>query len=766
MATQPQESSIMRISSQRMKEIEEKANNQEWKVFLAAMEYAKQGFYVIPIRKNGKFLPPKDYHVNYGSASKNPQVVEGWFHPMEGKFAGWNIGIATGREGGVFAVDVDRHGSDDGVNNWNEIVSSNEIETGPWQTTPNGGMHYLYQWTENAISSTGKIAPGIDTRGGTEAACKGHIVVWPSVIDGKEYQWAEGGEIPPIPKYVIEKMGLAWKPKGPGRGNESMSTDDEEQQIPVDQLKRMLSKIDPEDVTYDEWLRVGQAINSQYPGKDGLEIWDDWSAKGSRYEKGECHIRWEGFDPSGPVRVGSLFFYAKEAGWEPQKGDVKKSNPIDEVVEKINKQHAIVVVGGKVRVLREKSYVEDPVLGNYELLGVNDFQSLLQNEVVFIEDNNGNQKPVQVARIWLAHEGRRTYPNGMGLFPDDNAPPGFYNTWTGFAFQPIKGNCSLLLNHIREVICNDSERDYEWLLDWCADAVQNPSDPKGTAVVMRGEEGAGKGTLANTMGRMFGPHYRHLIDDSHLLSNFNAHMIDALFVFADEITWGGNKKTAGKLKGMVTEKYLVGERKGVDAVGYRNMSRIMIASNGEWVVPAGVNSRRWFILDVNASKTKNRQHFDDLNKELSGGGINAFLYFLLNRKITSDLRVAPVTAALKEQRVRTSISDSILQWWIRSVMNEKLAVAEAEINDPSQITDWPEVVLKQDIYEEYERWAMERHINPEQIAVFYSRMYDFGLERGRKTIRGVKKQVYVVPKHKKAVEILAEKFNIDVNEDD
>jgi hypothetical protein len=30
----------------------------------------------------------------------------------------------------------------------------------------------------------------------------------------------------------------------------------------------------------------------------------------------------------------------------------------------------------------------------------------------------------------------------------------------------------------------------------------------------------------------------------------------------------------------------------------RNLSRLIIASNERWVVPAGVNARRWWVLDV------------------------------------------------------------------------------------------------------------------------------------------------------------------------
>ena len=185
--------------------------DQEWRVYLAAKEYIKQGIYIVPLRKNSKYLPEGSTNINYGSASRNLDVIEKWFHPSEGRFKGWNVGIATGREDGIFAVDVDRHGKTDGFVTLDKLIKEHSSFDAPSQKTPNNGLHYLFMWQDHAISSTNKIGPGIDTRGGAENACKGHIVVFPSIVNGKEYQWCEGGEINEIPRWIMERMGVSWK---------------------------------------------------------------------------------------------------------------------------------------------------------------------------------------------------------------------------------------------------------------------------------------------------------------------------------------------------------------------------------------------------------------------------------------------------------------------------------------------------------------------------------------------------------------------------
>lgn len=750
----------MQIDTRQLEKYEEKGD-WEWVVYWSALYYAEQGFYVVPLKPNTKFLPPKKYNVSYPQASKRKSVIEKWFHPTDGVFKGWNVGLATGKKDGMFAIDVDRHGKEDGFVGLDNILREEGLDElmAPCQKTPNGGMHFIFQWQENAVSSTSKIAPAIDTRGGTESACKGHIVVFPSMINDNQYRWDTGGEVPFIPKWALSKLGVVWKPnKYAARGNENISDEDLEVKVPIEQVRKMLYSINPDTLSYDDWLRLGQSINTQLPTDDGLQLWNEWSSAGERYKENECAVRWRGFDPTGPVRVGSLFYYAKENGWKPEENDVRVSKNA-EIIERINSQFAIVVVGGKIKVLREKDHIPDPVLGHYDLMDKESFRTLLQNDRVEWTDPNGKTKYVSVADLWLANDARRTFPNGMRLMPHKKGhQEGYYNTWNGFAVEPREGDCGLLLSHIREVICDGNEDYYNWLIDWCADAVQDPAHPKGTCVVMRGEEGVGKGTLANTMGELFGSHYRHLIDDSHLLSNFNAHMMDALFIFADEITYGGNKKTAGKLKGMVTEEWLVGERKGVDAVGYRNMSHMMVASNSKWVIPAGTNSRRWFIVHVNNSHMGDRDYFASLNDQLDCGGREAFLCFLLNKDITSDLRKAPETEVLNEQRMKSVRFDTTLDWWITKITNGTL-----ESNDfKDHEMPWPESVSTTDLYEEYEEFCLKRNRIPEHVTVFGKEMRKYGLKQYRPTINKIKRRGFKIPSLESSAEVIKKEYGIDL----
>lgn len=683
-------------------------------VYAAAIHYVECGFFIVPLRKNMKVLPEKKYNVTYAHASNDVASIQRWFNPKDGQFAGHNIGIATGRTGGCFALDVDIHDpkKDGRVTLGTLTQNHGTLPIGPLQKTPSGGLHYLYRWQDNLMSSTGKLGAGLDTRGGKEDAFGGHIVVFPSMVDGSMYRWESGGSLPVCPKWIADGLGVSWSNKKPmGRGNENMGDEDEMQPLPRSQVLRMLDTLRPDHVEYDDWLRVGMAIKSQYPDEEGADMWDAWSAKGARYKPRECYSRWGGFGEGG-VTMGSLVYMAKQAGYI--------SNHIDDIMpanikatvqtEGYNETYAIVLQGGKVRVVDTTK--------NFRLISRADFLTLKAMDRVIGDDG----KSRLMAEVWLASPNRRTYDEGMGVYPKD-CPPDVLNVYAGLGIEPQMGHWPLLRQHIRNIVCGGDGALNLFLLDWCADLIQDPAKPKGTSIVMRGAEGTGKGTLANLLQRIIGKHAVHIMDEDHLTGNFNGHLGDMIFVFADEATWGGNKKTAGKLKGMVTEPTQLIERKGFDAVTVINMIHLMIATNSDWAIPTGGNSRRWLMLDVPNTVAKNEKYFNALYNEIDNGGAEAFLFDMQARAITSNLRTAPITEALKEQAALTNMSsNTIAEWW--GIMLQEKGARFDDVIDPNS-TDFPAYLAKGDPKQAYDDYCRDNRKRP-SVTNFHKKLVEWG----------------------------------------
>ncbi|EOB7984982.1 primase-helicase family protein [Pseudomonas aeruginosa] len=184
-----------------------------------------------------------------------------------------------------------------------------------------------------------------------------------------------------------------------------------------------------------------------------------------------------------------------------------------------------------------------------------------------------------------------------------------------------------------------------------ARTAQHPDSPGEVAIVLRGQRGTGKSFFAKTFGNLFGRHFMQVSDPKHLVGSFNAHLRDCVVLFGDEAFYAGDKKHEGVLKTIITEETLVVEGKGVDAEICPNFLHVLMASNSDWVVPAGEFERRFFVLDVGSDHRQDREYFRELKKSMDEGGSENLLHFLLTYDLSSyEVRAVPATKALEEQK--------------------------------------------------------------------------------------------------------------------
>ena len=314
------------------------------------------------------------------------------------------------------------------------------------------------------------------------------------------------------------------------------------------------------------------------------------------------------------------------------------------ILKQLNENHAVVMIGGKTVIVRED---ETPTF-----MGYKDF--CLRHANLKIERT-------AATKIWIESDDTRRYDE-LVFDPSGRCPGTSYNLFKGLSVEPVAGECELYLQHIKEIICAGDQALYDYVLGWMAHAIQKPKELPGVALVLRGSPGAGKGYFARYFGKIFGNHFQHLVHMDHLLGKFNAHLSSALVVFADEIVWGGNKREAGQLKGIITESRRMVEQKFKDPVLVDNYARFIFATNEDWAVPTGPKERRYCVLNVDESKAENHIYFDAINSEMCNGGVEALMYTLMNFDLSQfNVRRYPVTEGLLEQK-QLSLP-SVAQWW-------------------------------------------------------------------------------------------------------
>jgi hypothetical protein len=281
-----------------------------------------------------------------------------------------------------------------------------------------------------------------------------------------------------------------------------------------------------------------------------------------------------------------------------------------------------------------------------------DFYNRYMHETVQVGvDDKGKPEYKSKARVWLGSWLRRQYSEVV-FAPGETLAPDIRNLWRGFAYTPEKGNCGLYLDHLRDNICGGEQQKYDWLLCWMAFKVRNPGLPGYTAVVLKGREGIGKNMAADPFGSLFGAHHICVTKREHVAGHFNNHLRACCVMIANEAFFAGDRQHQATLKGLITDSFLMIEAKGIDAIPSRNRLSLIVISNESWVVPAGVDARRFAVFNCRDAHREDTLYFGAIQKQLDHGGYGALLHHLLHEvDITEfDQHKALRTEGLAEQQ--------------------------------------------------------------------------------------------------------------------
>lgn len=364
---------------------------------------------------------------------------------------------------------------------------------------------------------------------------------------------------------------------------------------------------------------------------------------------------------------------------------------IDPMLRFLNEKHAVIAdIGGKCRIISE---VWDTAMKRTRISkqSFEDFRNRYRHIKVTV-GHNDNGQPIEKAAgaFWIDHPNRRQYETIV--FAPGQEVEDAYNLWRGFACDslPGKGHESFL-KHIHMNVCSGNNDHYAYMVGWMARLVQHPDGPGEVALVLRGRRGTGKSFFTKVLGELFGRHFLQVSDSKHLVGSFNAHLRDTVLLFGDEAFFAGDKKHESVLKTLVTEEHLVIEGKGVDAEAAPNYVHLVLASNEDWVVPAGLDERRFFVVEMGETHKQDHAYFKQIREDLDNGGLESLLHFLLTFDLsTFEVRQVPQTSALQEQKIMSMSPET--QWMFEKLWEGRLLRVDQE---------WRQDVLKDSLYGDY-----------------------------------------------------------------
>jgi len=208
---------------------------------------------------------------------------------------------------GLLVIDVDARNG--GVESYERLIEDVPSIAGAGlivQTGSGGGSRHLYFKCDEGLALVQHHPdyPGIDFKSSGFVVGPGSLHV-----TGNRYVTLSGSpaDIDVAPDELI--FGLS-KPDR-YRAQTNTGTVD----VSHSELADMLTYISS-DIDHETWIRCGMAVHHASLGT-GFDIWDAWSAKGSKYPgRDALERRWHSFGKAvNPVTLGTLVHYAESAGW-------------------------------------------------------------------------------------------------------------------------------------------------------------------------------------------------------------------------------------------------------------------------------------------------------------------------------------------------------------------------------------------------------------------------------------------------------------------
>jgi len=307
----------------------------------------------------------------------------------------------------------------------------------------------------------------------------------------------------------------------------------------------------------------------------------------------------------------------------------------------------------------------------------------------------------------------------------------YVNQWRGFKVDPAEDvtedEVRPFLDYVHEVVADKDDKAANWVLDWCADVLQDPAKKPGTSLVLVGMPGAGKTFLGEcVLGAIIGPtHYGQTNSITSLTERFNQLVDNKLLLQCDEALHSYQRDTAARLKALVTDQTMRIEPKFVNPYVKPNHMRFVFTSNEETAalfIDATPAERRFTVLHVSGARSSDNNYWQNL-RQWTADNLPKIAKYLMDRKYdkssirrpyaTEAKRVlqgvgVPLEVSWLNERLQNGfpLSGEVHQYWWQCFQMDK----EAEYSTSNMlIADrWPDTIHLPAIEEDFRRYVRER----------------------------------------------------------
>ena len=438
------------------------------------------------------------------------------------------------------------------------------------------------------------------------------------------------------------------------------------------------------------------------------------------------------------------------------------------IVDWMNKKYCLVKAN-KTFIVEEFIDVDedDKLCKGTKYKDIKSFLTDFSNKILLTklppEETEGHKADVKCNVIntpntWLCHPNR--YEVDKIIFDPkmfyDNSPQSknYYNLFTGFEISkddvadiqvPDNFEEHPFFAHILKRWCSGDKQVYNVVLNVFAHILQKPWEKLQMSIILKSTMRTGKGIPLQIFKKIIGNQYFFQPSNSNqVLGNFNGQMRNCLVCFMDEMVWGGDKEKAGTIKKLATETVNYINDKFAPIIKVKNIANLFMASNEEWVVPAGATEQRWLVLNVDdelaicSKPLKNK-----IVKEILDIDIHQLAKFFYDRDLKGwSHRETINTAGLREQKIQ-SLS-YIHRWWL-NCLNKRIIPDDVDGICSMVNGNFGCFAEKDIIYKFAEKDIKDKHINETKFWLEMKRVIGDEYKIKRKMVDGTRKYFVNIP---------------------
>ena len=200
------------------------------------------------------------------------------------------------------------------------------------------------------------------------------------------------------------------------------------------------------------------------------------------------------------------------------------------------------------------------------------------------------------------------YDNKLNLCQAFKHEPKAYNTYS----TKTKERVNVMLDYIKEVLCSDSDSQYEYLMKWFANMAKGKKND--SILYLKGGQGIGKSTITQfMMNHVIGRPLSLETGAESLISRFNIELGGKLLVVFEELEHLSTNEwnsMSTKLKRYSTSDTIMLESKGEKRFEATNINNYMTLSNHDCIKDD--DGRRIYILDVSPRRRGDLTYFGNI----------------------------------------------------------------------------------------------------------------------------------------------------------